>query len=61
MSFQNNKVKRTFLDDIGIFSAPPQNAKIKKKLGFNLLKASKYAQKHNIKVSDIPLDILKKL
>ncbi len=61
MSFQNNKVKRTFLDDIGVFSVTPQNPKIKKSLGFNLLNASKYAQKHNIKISDIPLDTLKKL
>lgn len=59
----NGQIKKydTYLDKVPVFSATPNPYELPKSLGFSLLKATKYARKHNIKVSEIPDKILRTL
>lgn len=59
----NGQIKKydNYLDRVPVFVANPNPYEIPKSLGFNLLKATKYAKKHNIRVSEIPEKVLKTL
>lgn len=48
-----------FLDRTSLLVSTPDPYEKPKSLGFNLRKANDYAKKHNIKIADIPLSVLK--
>jgi hypothetical protein len=58
---QNKKYNRDLMDDVPVFVKSPNPYELPPKLGFNLLKAVKYAKQNNMNINDIPLSVLKQL
>lgn len=51
----------TYLDQVGALVGVQNPYELPKPLGFSLSKAVKFAKQNNVKIADIPLNILKTL